>query len=134
MGLPVPSSCPHRLSPQSNVTTFLKLYKLEPWPGYTISVEKSLLSLSRILCTDTILKPTRGAPTSLPSQGNQRFYLSAEKTLLGAIIIAWINYQTYRFIKVTWIKYKKYYKEKYNKHVTNMTWLPTSLMPTMGGE
>ena len=54
--------------------------------------------------------------------------------LLGAIIIAWINYQTYLFIEVTWNEYKKYYEEKYNKCVTDMKQPLTSSMPTKGGE
>ena len=88
----------------------------------------------KILHTDAILDLIRGAPASLCSQGSQRFYPNVEKTLLEAIIIAWINYQTYWIIKVTWNEYQKYHEEKYNKHVTDMTRLPTSLMPIMGGE
>ena len=41
-----------------DVATILKLHKLEPWPGYTIHVEKILPSLNEILRTDAILDLT----------------------------------------------------------------------------
>jgi len=112
-----------------------KNYRLELWPGYVTSIrqheQKVMLCCelgNKILRTDTVLDQMAEAR----KRGSSTFKVSAEKLLLGAIVMTRYNNKTYRIDEIAWDKtpsdefegrngeklsYMKYYAEKYNRTI-----------------